>query len=59
MNNKPNDQDYAKSIYGATVETIIAEHIDLLTQYSEYVLKELVKSVTNDLGNTIPAAYLE
>ena len=51
--------DFAKQVYGATPEEIISEHTELLSQYTEYVLKELVKSVLPELATEVPPAYLE
>ena len=51
--------DFAKEVYGASLEEILSEHSDLLSQYSEYALKELAKSVNAALGELVPSAYLE
>lgn len=51
--------DFAKEIYGSSLDEILDEHAILLSQYCEFALKEITKSVNNTLSDIIPSAYLE
>ena len=59
MNAGLKEQDFARHIYGATVETIVDEYAELLIQYREHVVKELAKSITNELCDSTLGVYVE
>lgn len=59
MTTTKKEADFAKQIYGATVEDIVTEHAELVTHYREHVLTELSKTVCGELGDAVSPAYVE
>ena len=53
------DVDFVKEIYGASFDDILKEYAELLQDYSEYALKEILKNVKESLKDSIPLPYLE
>lgn len=53
------DIDFVSEIYGASFDDILKEYAELLQDYSEHALKEILKNVKDSLKDSIPLPYLE
>jgi len=52
------EQDFSKQIYGVSIEEIVDEYSEVLSQYRAHIVRELGKSLKNELKD-VPPAYVE